>query len=71
MTEVVSAVQERLRALLDEAASSREMQARRDAWTFYQRHKDAWREATNKAWNEALVPQPVIEKNELNDISGL
>ena len=63
MTEVVSAVQERLRALLDEAASSREMQARR--------HKDAWREATNKAWNEALVPQPVIEKNELNDISGL
>jgi hypothetical protein len=71
MAEIVSAVQKRLRALMDEAAPSREMQARRDAWTFYQRNKDAWREATNKAWNEALVPQPVIEKNELNDISGL
>ena len=71
MTEVVSAVQERLRALMDEAASSREMQARRDAWTFYQRNKDAWRDATNKAWNEALVPHPVIEKNDLNELSGL
>ncbi|MEO8543516.1 MAG: DUF1631 family protein [Burkholderiaceae bacterium] len=71
MVEVVSAVQERLRVLMDEAAPSREMQARRDAWTFFQRHKNAWREATCKAWNEALVPQPVIEKNELDELNGM
>jgi len=71
MADVVAAVQERLRVLMDEAAPSREVQVRRDAWTFYQRNKTAWRDATCKAWNEALVPQPVPAKNEADDISGL
>lgn len=58
--------------LLDEAAPSREMQARRDAWTFYQRHKDAWREATAKAWNEALVPAVTPpRKEDAPDFGGL
>jgi hypothetical protein len=71
MADVVAAVQERLRVMMDEAAPSREMQARRDAWTFFQRNKDTWREATSKAWNEALVPQPLLEKSEHEDIGGL
>ena len=33
MGEIVPSVQQRLRTLMDEAAPSREMQARRDAWT--------------------------------------
>ncbi len=56
---------------MDEAAPSREMQARRDAWTFYQRNKNAWREAAGKAWNEALLPRATIEKNELDDLGGM
>ena len=42
---------------MDEAAPSREMQARRDAWTYYQRNRNAWREAVGKAWHEALLPR--------------
>ena len=71
MAEVVSAVQERLRALMDEAAPSREAQARRDAWTFYQRNKTAWRDSTVFAWSKAMVPLPAIAKTDLQDINGL
>lgn len=71
MLEVVSAVQERLRSLLDEAAPSREAQARRDAWAFFQRHKDAWREATARAWHEALTPPATVHKTDLQDIDTL
>ena len=35
MVELVTVVQERLTALMNEAAPSREMQSRRDAWTSY------------------------------------
>ncbi len=71
MAELVSSVQERLRALMDEAAPSREMQARRDAWTFYQRHKNAWREAAGKAWNEALLPRATLETSGPDDLSSM
>ena len=71
MAEVVSAVQERLRALMDEAAPSREAQARRDAWTFYQRNKTAWRDSTVFAWSKAMVPLPAIAKTDLQDINAL
>jgi len=71
MAELVSAIQERLRVLMDEAVPSREMQARRDAWTFYQRNKNAWREAAGKAWNEALLPRATMEKSDSDDLSGL
>ncbi len=37
MLELGKLVQERLTALMNEAAPSRELQSRRDAWTFYQR----------------------------------
>ncbi len=71
MADIVPAVQESLRALMDEAAPSREMQARRDAWTFYQRNKDKWREATSSAWKEALVPAAVPPKDDSPDFGGL
>ncbi|MCZ4313442.1 DUF1631 family protein [Comamonadaceae bacterium G21597-S1] len=71
MADIVPAVHESLRALMDEAAPSREMQARRDAWTFYQRNKDKWREATSSAWKEALVPAAVPPKDDSADFGGL
>ncbi len=72
MTEVMSAAQERLTVLVNEAASSREMQARRDAWTFFQRTKLAWRDATVAQWNTALEPPAMkFAKTDLQDIDGL
>ncbi len=71
MAEIVSAVHDRLRVLLDEAGSSREMQARRDAWTFYQLNKDAWRKATANAWQEALLPRVAPPMSDSTDIGGL
>ena len=71
MTEVVAAVQERLRALLDEAAPSREAQIRRDAWAFYQRNKTSWRDNTVQAWSQAAVPTPAIAKDDLQDLDAL
>jgi hypothetical protein len=56
MVELAAAVQERLTALINEAASSREMQNRRDAWTFYQRSRSAWVDGTLNAWQTALKP---------------
>jgi hypothetical protein len=48
-------VQERLVTLMDEAAPSREMQVRRDAWMSFQQRKTQWQEGTFKAWQAALV----------------
>lgn len=54
MESLLGVVQERLTSLMDEAAPSREMQIRRDAWTVYQRHKTLWRDGTLRAWQTAL-----------------
>ncbi len=59
-------VQERLTALLDEAAPSREMQLRRDVWTLYQRNKVAWRDGTLRAWQAALKPAPRAKRLSLD-----
>ena len=56
MVELGAAVQERLAFLMNEAAPSREMQSRRDAWTFYQSRRAAWVEGTLTAWQAALQP---------------
>ncbi len=71
MTEIVAAAQERLMVLVSEAAPSREMQIRRDAWTFFQRTKMAWRDATVKAWQNALQPPAAFAKTDLQDLDGL
>ena len=57
MSAVLVPVQERLTALMNEAAPSREMQTRRDAWMSYQRFKDRWCNGTVQAWQNALLPE--------------
>ena len=71
LAEVVGAVQERLSVLVNEAAPSREMQARRDAWTFFQRTKVKWRDGTIQGWQNALSPEPNFVKTDLQDIDAL
>ena len=56
MVELGAAVHERLTTLMQEAAPSREMQSRRDAWTLYQSRRAAWLEGTLKEWQAALQP---------------
>jgi hypothetical protein len=58
MDSLLALVQNRLTALMDEAAPSREMQIRRDAWMAYQQAKARWLAATVKAWQAALVAGP-------------
>lgn len=65
MVELGTAVQERLTTLMNEAAPSREMQSRRDAWTFYQRHRAAWVDGTVKDWQAALKPAVSAPKSSL------
>ncbi|MDO9199511.1 DUF1631 family protein, partial [Rhodoferax sp.] len=65
MVELGTAVQERLTTLMNEAASSREMQSRRDAWTFYQRNRAAWVDGTLKDWQAALKPAVTAPRNSL------
>ena len=71
MTEIASAVQERLNVLVNEAASSREMQVRRDAWTFFQKAKLNWRDATIKDWQKALQPVSAFAKTDVQDLNSL
>ena len=70
MPELGESVQERLAALMNEAAPSREMQSRRDAWTLYQRCQTGWVDGTRKDWMAALKPKPKpssdLVKNRLN-----
>ncbi len=56
MDSLLGVVQARLTALMNEAAPSREMQMRRDAWMAYQRFKSRWRDGTVQAWQNALLP---------------
>jgi hypothetical protein len=62
LVELATALQERLTALMNEAAPSRELQNRRDAWTAYQRHRAAWVDGTAKAWQAALQPPLTVAK---------
>jgi Protein of unknown function (DUF1631) len=73
MSEVVAAVQERLSVLMGEAVSSREMQVRRDAWTFYQRARNGWLEGTIQGWQKSLQPVSTFAKTDLQsaDFDGL
>jgi hypothetical protein len=66
MLELGAAVQDRLTVLMNEVATSREMQSRRDAWTVYQRHRAVWVDGTQKAWQSALLPPSVTPKKDLD-----
>jgi uncharacterized coiled-coil protein SlyX len=56
MAELGATVQERLNALVNEAAPARESQIRRDAWTLYQSKRADWLAGTVKQWQAALAP---------------
>jgi len=61
---------EALVGLMDQAAPSREMQLRRDAWMLYQSSKGKWLDGTIKAWQKALnFPSP--QKKAGNSLRGL
>lgn len=65
MVALATAVQERLTALMNEAAPSRDLQSRREVWTLYQRHRAAWLEGTLTAWQAALQPPASAPKHTL------
>ncbi len=71
MVELGAAVQERLTGLMNEAASSRDMQNRRDAWTHYQSHRQHWVDGTVKDWRTAFhapVATPVKPVEEVLEL---
>lgn len=47
---LAKSIQGRLTALVDEPASTRDMQERRDAWLAFQKSGDAWVRGTTAAW---------------------
>lgn len=53
LPELGAGVQERLTALMNETATSREMQNRRDAWLLYQKAQPVWLEGIRQAWQAA------------------
>ncbi len=71
MEHLGSAVLERFTELMNEAAPSREMQNRRDAWTAYQKNKAPWVDGTCKAWMEALQPALPKVKTALDGVFEL
>ncbi len=60
MVELGAAARQRLTELMNEAAPSRDMQSRRDAWTLYQSRQAAWVEATLTAWQTSLNPPAAV-----------
>lgn len=56
MPQMAKQVLERMQHLFEQAASSREMQDRRDALQQYQKCYKPWIEGTVKAWQRALQP---------------
>lgn len=59
--------------LMDQAATQRAMQQRRDAWINYQAHRKDWLERLARAWRKSLTLQPTTTRSlpELNAIDGL
>jgi hypothetical protein len=61
------AIDERFVASMNEAAPSKEMQIRRDAWTVFQREQKSWKERIEGAWTLALQPPVAAVKKPLNE----
>jgi hypothetical protein len=57
LPEMVKACDTRLTSILDQAGSARDMQARRDAWTAFQKHQTAWLNQSRKALQRTLLPR--------------
>jgi Protein of unknown function (DUF1631) len=71
LVEIGVAVQEHLLRLLDQPANLREMQNRRDGWTLYQQHRQAWLDGTAGAWQKALLPQTASTKVRVSEQPSL
>jgi len=56
LTDITGLVQVRLTELMDEPASARESQTRRDVWMVYKKCRPQWFDATVKVWRECLDP---------------
>jgi hypothetical protein len=62
MVEVGVAAMDRLTVLMDEPASARENQTRRDAWMAFKDARPRWLDATMVAWRECLEPPSQAKK---------
>ena len=56
MVEIGAAVDVQLTTLMDEPASARENQNRRDVWMAYKKCRSVWIEGTTAQWRECLDP---------------
>ena len=56
MVEIGAAVDMQLTTLMDEPASAREGQSRRDVWMAYKKHRPLWIDGTMTVWRECLDP---------------
>jgi hypothetical protein len=69
MEPMAEAVRARLIELVDQSASTKEMQDRRDAMLEFERLHKAWTEGTPKAWRRALVPPTSTARVRLEAVS--
>ena len=56
MVEIGAVVDSQLTTLMDEPASAREGQSRRDVWMAYKKHRPLWVDGTMTLWRECLDP---------------
>ena len=71
MTELSGVVQARLTELVDEPASARDSQIRRDVWMAYKKCRPQWLDNTLKAWRESLEPVPDKKQKNVLESAGL
>jgi hypothetical protein len=57
LPEWVKVCDTRLTSILDQAGSARDMQARRDAWTGFQKNQTTWLNQSRKALQRTLLPR--------------
>ncbi|MBT9463756.1 DUF1631 family protein [Hydrogenophaga sp.] len=69
LPEMVKACDTRLTSILDQAGPTRESQARRDAWTAFQKHQTTWLNQSRKALQRTLLPR-VSSSGQLVSMSG-
>lgn len=69
MGPMADALRTKLIELVDQSASTKEMQDRRDAMLEFERLHKAWTEGTPKAWRRALVPPTATARVRLEAVS--
>ncbi len=57
LPEIVKACDTRLTSVLDQAGPAREIQARRDAWTTFQKNQTTWLNQSRKSLQRTLLPR--------------